>query len=301
MKENIWRGAAWGLLLLFAVLLVLPLVPLVLWSLAKDWQWPSLLPERWGVDAWRYVFSPSGKAWEGMFHSWIVALLTLLFNLLLGFPAARALAQRDFFGRGIVFALLLSPLFIPYLVSVMGLHALILPLNGIPVHVRVALAHVIPTLPYFIAVLWFRFRLLGTKLQEAARSLGASTWQIFFWVELPQMYPALALASVLVALISLSQYLPTWIMSGGTLLTLPLLIFPFAGEGNAAIVAAYSLWFMWPILALIGGYFLFFRDRWTHPPFAQRPLQGRWRRARGTGRGRRQREAAVRANDPPAR
>jgi putative spermidine/putrescine transport system permease protein len=57
-------------------------------------------------------------------------------------------------------------------------------------------------------------------------------------------------------IISMSQYLPTWIMSGGTLLTLPLIIFPFASNGNASLVSAYSLLFFVPILLLVVVYFI---------------------------------------------
>lgn len=250
-----------GGLALWIVLLLLPLIPLFLWSLTAYWPWPSLWPFRWSTDAWQYLLSPGGRAWEGLYNSLAVAGLTWLFNLLLGIPAARVLAQRVFPGRGPVFALVLMPLFVPSTVAVMGLYTLFIPLSGTSPYLGVSLSHVLPTLPYFVAALWYQFRLLGTDLGEAARNLGANPWQVFWWVEFPQILPGLLLASLLVFLISLSQYVPTWIMSGGTLLTLPLLIYPFAESGNASVVAAYSVWFFWPILLLLGAYSLL-RWRW---------------------------------------
>jgi putative spermidine/putrescine transport system permease protein len=251
-----------GLLLIGLLLFILlPFIPLLLGSFVKQWPWPELLPQRYSLDAWKYLFSASGRAWEGMWNSWLIALITWLFNLLLGLPAAKALAQRQFSGKGAIFALLLSPLFVPFTASVMGLHSIMIYVKQANPYLITALSHVIPTLPYFIVILWFQYRLVGTSLQEAGFSLGAKGWQVFLWIELPLIKSGFLLGSFLVVLISLSQYISTWIMSGGTLLTLPLIIFPYANSGNTSLVAAYSLWFMWPVILLMGISYLMVREK----------------------------------------
>lgn len=232
------------------------LFSLFLWSITKLWPWPQLLPENFSMDSWGYLFSRSGMAFEGLFNSLVVAGITVIGNLLLGLPAARVLSQKHFFGKGFVVITLLSPLFIPLTVSVMGLHEISIQIQFLNDFFSVALAHILITLPYFIAMLTYQYKLIGVKLQEAARSLGASPWQTFLWIELPQALPALLLVCLLVIIISLSQYLPTWIMSGGTLLTLPLIIFPFASSGNASIVSAYSIFFFIPVIIFVLIYFL---------------------------------------------
>jgi putative spermidine/putrescine transport system permease protein len=249
-----------GLLItLITLFLILPFIPLVIWSFTKQWPWPLLLPEKWSLDSWNYLFSASGRVREGLLNSLLVAFLTLIGNLLLGIPAARALAQNEFKGKMIVFIILLAPLFIPYTVSIIGMHDFAIHFDFLNDYLSVALAHVLVTLPYFIATIWFQFRLIGRKLQEAAASLGASEWEIFFWIELPLLLPSILLGGFLVLVISFSQYLPTWIMSGGTLLTIPLIIFPFASSGNSSIVSAYSLLFFVPTFILIIFYFFLLR------------------------------------------
>ncbi|WP_066311021.1 ABC transporter permease [Bacillus sp. FJAT-29814] len=242
-----------------ALFIILPFIPLLIWSFTKHWPWPLLLPEKWSLDSWNYLFSISGRAGEGLKNSLLVAFLTLLGNLLLGIPAAKALAQHEFKGKMVVFAILLAPLFIPYTVSIMGMHDFAIQFEFLNEYVLVAIAHVLVTLPYFIAAVWFQFRLIGQKYQEAAFSLGAGSWRIFLWIEWPLLVPSVLMGSFLVLVISLSQYLPTWIMSGGTLMTIPLVIFPFADSGNSSIVAAYSLLFFMPILFLLLIYFLLYR------------------------------------------
>ncbi|MFJ5714868.1 ABC transporter permease [Neobacillus sp. NPDC093127] len=245
--------------MLFSLFLLLPFIPLIIWSFTKYWPWPLILPETWSMDSWQYLFSGSGRAGEGLLNSLNVAVLTLVGNIVLGIPAARVLALNEFRGKMIVFSILLAPLFIPYTVSIMGMYDVAIQLDFINDYISVAFAHLIITLPYFVATIWFQFRLIGAKYQEAAASLGASVWKIFFWIEWPLLLPAVFLGSFLVMVISFSQYLPTWIMSGGTLLTIPLVIFPFASSGNSSIVSAYSLLFFVPILVLMLVYFLLMR------------------------------------------
>lgn len=253
------RGINVLFITLLTLFLFIPFIPLIIWSFTKQWPWPLLLPEKWSLDSWNYLFSVSGRAWEGLFNSLIVASLTLLGNLLLGIPAARGLAQNEFIGKKVVFSILLAPLFIPYTVSIIGMHDFALRFDVLNEYVSVSLAHLVVTIPYFVATIWFQFRLIGNKFQEAAVSLGASQWEIFFWIEVPLLLPSVLLGSFLVIVISFSQYLPTWIMSGGTLLTIPLVIFPFANSGNSSIVAAYSLLFFVPVLLLLMVYSLLVR------------------------------------------
>lgn len=246
-------------MIIVAFSIFLPFIPLVIWSFTKQWSWPLLLPARWSFDSWHFLFSLSGRAGEGLYNSLSVAFLTLLGNILMGIPAAKALAQHEFKGKLLVFSVLLAPLFIPITVSIMGMHDFANRFEFLNKYILVTLAHLLVTLPYFIATVWFQFRLIGRKFQEAACSLGTSSWKIFLWIEWPLLVPSVLMGSFLVIVISLSQYLPTWIMSGGTLMTIPLVIFPFANSGNSSIVAAYSLLFFVPILLLLLIYFLLLR------------------------------------------
>jgi putative spermidine/putrescine transport system permease protein len=243
-------------IMLLVAFILLPFIPLILWSFTKQWPWPLLIPEKWSLDSWHYLFSNSGMAVEALKNSLLVSILTLFGNLIFGVPAAKVLAQSNFKGKSVVFLILLSPLFIPYTVSIMGVHDLAIRLEFLNPYMSVALGHLFVTFPYFLATLWFEFQLIGSKIQEAAKMLGANEWKVFWWIELPLLLPSLFLGSLLVMIISISQYLPTWTMSGGTLLTLPLVIFPFASNGNSSIVSAYSLWFFLPILFLMIIYFI---------------------------------------------
>ncbi|MGJ7911273.1 ABC transporter permease [Neobacillus sp. LXY-1] len=239
------------LMILLALFFLIPFIPLLIWSFTKQWPWPHVFPEKWSLGTWKYVLSASGSAKEGGINSLIVAFLTLFGNLVLGIPAARVLAQNEFIGKKLVFIFILTPLFIPFTVSIFGLHQMALQADFLNEYIKVSIAHILVTMPYFIAAVWYQFRLMGTKLQEAAKSLGASEWLIIRRIEMPLLLPSIYMGSLMVIIISFSQYLPTWIMSGGTLLTLPLVIFPYADSGNSSIVSAYSIVFFIPIFILL--------------------------------------------------
>ncbi len=251
-----FRGLNYVLILLFSLFLILPFIPLVIWSFTKQWPWPLLFPEKLTTESWNYLFSDTGMALAGLYNSLIVAVLTLIENILIGIPAAKGLAQSEFKGKKAVFLLMLSPLFIPYTVSIIGMHDMALRLEFLNPYISVSLGHLIVTFPYFLAALWFQFRLIGSKLQEAALMLGANSWQTFWWIEFPLLLPSILLGGVLVIIISLSQYLPTWIMSGGTLMTLPLVMFPYESSGDSSLVSAYTLLFFVPIFLLLLVYYL---------------------------------------------
>src|SRR5690348_4040608 len=90
---------AFGLVL---ALLLLPAVPLLLWSFARGWFFPSLLPNAWTLRGWHYLADPSSQVPKALWQTVLVAGLVTFFALLIAFPAGRALGQRRFRGKGLV-------------------------------------------------------------------------------------------------------------------------------------------------------------------------------------------------------
>jgi putative spermidine/putrescine transport system permease protein len=92
----------------------------------------------------------------------------------------------------------------------------------------------------------------GTELEDTARTLGANPAQVFLNVTLPGILPGLMVATMFTFLISWGQYVTTVLISGGTIVTLPMVLFPFITGVNYSNAAAISLVFVAPaILVLI--------------------------------------------------
>jgi putative spermidine/putrescine transport system permease protein len=94
----------------------------------------------------------------------------------------------------------------------LGLIAAPLPLIFNRFGVMVALTHVL--LPYMILTLFAVMRGVDTDLVRAARSLGASPWQAFRRVYLPQTMPGVAAGSLLVFILAIGSYVTPALVGG---------------------------------------------------------------------------------------
>jgi putative spermidine/putrescine transport system permease protein len=236
--------------IVFGVLL--PVIPQIIWSFAFRWLFPSLLPTEWSMSSWEYVFSDSSRVVEGFTNSMQLAIFVCFLSILVGLPAARAIALNDFKGKGVIEWLLMVPIIVPGIVSTLGIHQLFIRLHLTNTFIGVSLAHLIPCIPYMVLVLTSVFANYGTELEDTARTLGTNPIQVFLNVTLPGILPGLMVATMFTFLISWGQYITTALIGGGTIITLPIVLFPFISGVNYSNAAAISLVFVAPaILVLI--------------------------------------------------
>jgi len=231
--------------------LVLPFLPLAVWSVAHGWRYPDLLPQDWTGKAWTYALSDSA----GVLHSFaltsFIALATTVLAALIGVPAGRALGLYRFRGKGLVTLLLLAPAILPGLAVVFGLHAILLRAGLTGTVTGVILAHLIPVLPYITLVMAAVFARFDTDFEDQARSLGASPLQTFRYVTLPAILPGLLTGALFAFLVSWSQYLLTLAIGGGRVQTLPLVLYGFAASGRNDVTGAIALLYILPGVVIL--------------------------------------------------
>ncbi|MCB0082010.1 MAG: hypothetical protein KDE47_13810 [Caldilineaceae bacterium] len=97
--ERILRSFA---ICLLVIGVLAPLAPQLLWSFAFGWFFPALLPQRWELQAWRYLFSASSRVGEALLTSLMLAAFVVLLAMLIGLPAGRALGLYQFRGKRLV-------------------------------------------------------------------------------------------------------------------------------------------------------------------------------------------------------
>ncbi len=235
----------------WVALVILPIVPLVIWSGAFAWRWPDLLPSEWSGRAWRYVFSPTTQVRPGLTGSITVALLTMVVALAIGAPAGIAIGRMTFRGKRAIEMLLLAPFIVPGLVVTMGIQIVFIHLRLTDTVQGVVLAHLMPALPYVIVSVAGVAANSGMQVEEQARSLGATPWQAFVHVTLPLLRPGLAVGGLFAFLVSWGQYTSTLIIGGGKVQTLPLLVYAFTRSGDNPIAAALALLFVAPAVVAL--------------------------------------------------
>ncbi len=173
--------------------------------------------------------------------SLIASLSTTALALCFGFPLAWLLARGRFPGKTLLRGLCTLPMVLP---PVVGGIALLLaygrrgligePLNhafgiSLPFSLPgVIVAEAFVAMPFFVITLESGLRSMNTKLEDAARSLGASRWTVFRRVTLPLIWPSLAAGGVLTWSRALGEFGATITFAGnlpGVTQTAPLAIY----------------------------------------------------------------------------
>jgi len=227
--------------LALALWLVMPLIPLAIWSVAHGWRFPALLPPDLSLTAWHYALSPSSGVVGSLGVTLFIATATAVIATAISYPAGRALGRFRFPGRGAVLLLVLAPAVLPAIAVALGLQGVFLRLGLTGTVGGVVLAHLIPALPYPTLVMAAVFAGFDPEHEDQARCLGARTHQVFLNVTLPAVLPGLLTGAVLAFLVSWSQYLLTLGIGGGQVQTLPLLLFTFATSGRNDLTGAVAM------------------------------------------------------------
>ncbi|MDJ0314161.1 ABC transporter permease subunit [Arthrobacter sp. H35-D1] len=250
-SQGITRVLRIMLALALALWFLLPLVPLVLWAFADRWSFPAVLPQAWGWEGARAALAQGAIPAFG--HSLLLGLLVSAIATPLGVLAARALAYHRVLFAPAVNVMLFAPLALPAFVAALGLNVLLLRLH-VPPFAGVVLLLTVYALPYTSYVMRVAYGAHDLAVEEEARLLGASPWQVMWRVQLPLLAPALARAAFLAFLVGWSDYVITVLVGGGTIVTVPLLVAgAAAGTGNDATVALLSAAALLPPLVLLLG------------------------------------------------
>ena len=104
-----------------------------------------------------------------------VALAVVAISLLVGVPAAYALARRQFPGKRWVMLLLLLPLLLPPLTYGIPFATLLYELRVAGTLTGVILANLVPAIPFVILVMTPFIEQIDPNVESAARMCGAST------------------------------------------------------------------------------------------------------------------------------
>ena len=242
------NASAKGILIgMILMVVVTPFIPLLLWSVSGSWFYPDLVPEKIGFRAWNYIFDTAGSMIAvALFKSIWVSSLTAFTSVTIGVFAGRVLGLYQFPGKNLVALILALPIIVPPLSVAMGINLWFLKLGITETVIGVVLVHLTVSLPYAVFVMWGVFANYNPDYEDQARSLGASSFQVFTRIRLPFVLPGVITAALFSFLLSWSQYLNTLIIGGGKVNTLPIMLFALMDSGDRPVAGAVSLIFVVP-------------------------------------------------------
>jgi len=150
----------------------------------------------------------------------MVMAVTVVVSLLAGLAF-----RRKFRGASALFYLAVASLVIPSIVISLGIGVVFQQLGFKPAWYSSALgAHLTWTLPFGVLIMFAVFNRFSPAYEEAARDLGATSWQTFRHVLLPMIAPSLIGVGLFGFTLSYDEFART-LMTAGTYNTLPLEIY----------------------------------------------------------------------------
>lgn len=154
--------------------------------------------------------------------SFWLAVASTAAALLLGVPAAYALARYPVPGAEAVRAVVTSPAIVPGLIVGLALLKYFVVPLGLPVVAALFAAHTALLIPYAVRVVGASLANLGADIEEAAVILGASRVGAFARVVLPNIRSGVLAAFVLGFVTSFNQLPVSLFLTGPGVSTLPI-------------------------------------------------------------------------------
>jgi putative spermidine/putrescine transport system permease protein len=219
-RSNILLRIGTGITLAF---IYVPLIVVVIYafSTSESFQWP---PPGFTLEWFDKAIANEG-ARDAFFYSIKTGLLATAIALVLGTLASMGVARYRFFGRETISFLVILPIALPGIVTGIALNSTFTQVLGIDLGLfTIVVAHATFCIVVVYNNVIARLRRLAGSFEEASADLGATPWQTFGLVTLPNMRTALVAGALLAFALSFDEIIVTTFTVGAGDQTLPIWI-----------------------------------------------------------------------------
>jgi molybdate transport system permease protein len=206
-----------------------------------------------------------------LFPLWLsvrVSVAATILTLAVGVPLAWLLARRTFAGRDVLASVVVAPLVLPP--TVLGYYLLVLIgsqgpvgrlLNSAGIELAftwkaAVLAGTVGSAPLLIKAVQAGFESVDARLEQAARTLGRSEWNVFWTITAPLAWRSLMAGGILAFCRAFGDFGITLMIAGsipGRTQTLPLAIYDHVQANQMAEANALSLISVAAVVLLLVG------------------------------------------------
>ena len=163
-------------------------------------------------------FFTSWSKWNVLFVSLFIATITTLLCLLIGFPLAYFLADKQVNKNAVLVTLFIAPMWINFVLRTGATRDLLtwFGINGGNYPYLATLVGMVQNyLPFVVLPLYTTMTKLDKSQIEAARDLGANPTQVFFKNIIPQAVPGIVSACLMTFMPTMSSYVISDTLSEG--------------------------------------------------------------------------------------
>ena len=256
------RACGFTVMAVYIILICAVVYTVVVYSFAKQWHFPLLLPEGLTLLHWNTATSALTTPLINTLLLGVLVSTTSLVLVLFTLESEQLKPARVVASNAFSVSLFL-PLLVPGVAFLYGLvwfQQLVFQ-NAVWFHTYIA--HMVYVVPYVFLSMAVAYRKFDNRYAMVAQSLGKTPWQVFYHVKLPSLFSAIMVASALGLAISFSQYLPTLLASGGTLPTVTTEAVASVSGSSTRLTAVYVI--IQAVMPLIG-----FMIAWYMPAVATR-------------------------------
>ena len=243
------------------VFLYLPIAVLIIYSF--NGQGVGGFPPRDLTLNWYRILFQDGPIWDSVFNSLIVAAAAMFIALAFGIPAALALDRAQFPGKALFRHLVLLPLILPGIITGLSLLMLFREVNVKLSLVTIILGHGTALISVATTEVFAGLQKLNRTQEEASLDLGASYWQTFWRITVPNLKLSIIGAALLIFTLSMDEIAVSFFLIGRDN-TLPLEIWGRLRRGITPEINAIStIIFLFSLMAIVLWYRLRVRSEGT--------------------------------------
>jgi len=246
------RSRRGPLLLVYAALvfvfIYLPVIVLILYSFNRDGV--GGFPPRHLTLAWYRQLFADAPLWDAVANSLKVAAGSVALSLTLGLLAALALDRANFPGKALFRRLVLLPLILPGIITGLSLLMFLVFVGAQLSLFTVLLGHGTALSAVATTELFAGLQKMDRAQEEASLDLGATPWQTFWRVTVPNLKLSLIAAGLLIFTLSMDEIAVTFFLTGRDN-TLPLEIWGRLRRGITPEINAVSALILAVSVALI--------------------------------------------------
>lgn len=196
---------------------------------------------------YKYVWEVYGKT---MTLSLMLAAICIGTCLVMGVLGGYALVRYNFFGKSLLEELILLPLSLPGIAVAVAL----IETYGVlrDSWVIILFGHLLYTLPFMLQSITNTLRSFDfVTLELAAASMGASVWQRFRYILLPNLAHAMIVGSLLVFAISLGEFNASFLLNTPINQTFPAALYDSYTNDSFQVSSAATSIFMFVVVPVL--------------------------------------------------
>jgi putative spermidine/putrescine transport system permease protein len=254
--ERVWRVGFRAICALILLFLILPIVVIIPLSFnAQDFFTftPGMLAlEAEAFSLKHYAAFLSDERWtRAVWNSVLIAPTATVIATTLGTVAAVGLSQSDLPGKGLIMAVLISPMIVPLIISAAGMYFFYSRIGLQGTYAGVILAHAVLGVPFVVITVTATLVGFDRSLTRAAASLGAGPVTTFFKVQMPLILPGVVSGGLFAFITSFDEVVVVLFVGAQQQKTLPWQMFTGLRETiSPTILAAATILVSLSILLL---------------------------------------------------